>query len=256
MHSIEQQSPVWQPDTVQAYSPRVYGFILDECVRRITGADSLGQYFHESVAKPLGLDFYIGLPQSEHERVATLFPGKYQGGTSLFEQAFTTPGSITQRAFRSPAGLNTVQDLNLPETWAAGYVAMGGVGSARGLAQFYSAVLSRRDVIPSSPISGCSQPLSSAAEDQVLHVPMAFSTGMMQDRVLPDSMQKETQLFGPNASAFGHAGAGGSLAFADPATGISFAYVMNQMELGVLPGRKALGLVQALYSPQKGIPCS
>jgi CubicO group peptidase (beta-lactamase class C family) len=71
---------------------------------------------------------------------------------------------------------------------------------------------------------------------------------MMMDPINPETHQKSRQLFGPSEGAFGHPGAGGSLAFADPETGLSFAYVMNQMEVGVLPSEKALGLVRALYS--------
>jgi CubicO group peptidase (beta-lactamase class C family) len=82
--------------------------------------------------------------------------------------------------------------------------------------------------------------------DKVLLLETAFSAGFMRDPVGPDGA-KQRQTFGPSPSAFGHPGAGGSQAFADPETGISFAYVMNQMEPGVLPNAKSLRLVEALY---------
>jgi CubicO group peptidase (beta-lactamase class C family) len=90
------------------------------------------------------------------------------------------------------------------------------------------------------------QPVSSGL-DAVLHQPMAFSHGMMKDPVDPVTGQKLRRLFGPSLQAFGHPGAGGSLCFADPENRIAFAYVMNQMEVGVLPSSKALGLVDRLY---------
>jgi CubicO group peptidase (beta-lactamase class C family) len=253
IHSIERQRPIFTPGTTQAYCPRTYGFVVDEIVRRITGAESLGQYFDEIFGQPMNLDFWIGLPHEHHHRVATLFPGKYgiSPGDVAFQKAFSTQGSVTQRAFSSPQGLNAVQDMNQPHAWQQGYVSMGGVGSARGLAKFYGMLANGGkwqgvQIIPHW-IMGALSTAASAAVDEVLRVPLAFSAGMMMDPIDGESLQKMSLLCGPNAAAFGHAGAGGSLAFADPDSGYAFAYVMNQMEVGVLPGPKALGLVKALY---------
>jgi CubicO group peptidase (beta-lactamase class C family) len=83
--------------------------------------------------------------------------------------------------------------------------------------------------------------------DRVLLLETAFSAGFMRDPV--DAAGRKTRTnFGPSLKAFGHPGAGGSHAFADPENRISFAYVMNQMEPGVLPGPKALRLIDALYA--------
>ena len=81
--------------------------------------------------------------------------------------------------------------------------------------------------------------------DRVLLTDTAFSAGFMRDPVSLDG-KKLRAIFGPSPSAFGHPGAGGSHAFADPERRIGFAYVMNQMEPGVLPGPKALRLVEAV----------
>jgi CubicO group peptidase (beta-lactamase class C family) len=82
--------------------------------------------------------------------------------------------------------------------------------------------------------------------DRVLLIETAFSAGYMKDPVDAEGV-KLRRLFGPSPAAFGQPGAGGSHAFADPENGLSFAYVMNQMEPGVLPNAKALSLVEALY---------
>ena len=252
--ALEQQTPLWEPGTAQGYHARTFGFLIDEIVRRITGADTLGHYFNEVFGDSLGLDFWIGLPQEQHGRVATLYPGKMNlsAGDQAFMKAFNKADSLTQRTFTSPMGLNAVQDFNQPHTWSQGYASMGGVGSARALAKFYSVFANGGkfngvQVIPTWIQRALSEPLSQA-EDGVLCVPAAFSAGMMMDPIDPETNGKVRQLFGPSEGAFGHPGAGGSLAFADPETGISFAYVMNQMEVGVLPSDKALGLVKALYS--------
>jgi CubicO group peptidase (beta-lactamase class C family) len=78
--------------------------------------------------------------------------------------------------------------------------------------------------------------------DRILQIPTAFSAGFMKD-----SSEVPRRIFGPSPSAFGHPGAGGSNAFADPENGIAFAYVMNQMEQSLLPNEKSLRLVDAIY---------
>ncbi len=251
--SLEKQAPLWPGEKRQAYHARTFGFLLDEIVRIITGADSLGHYFDELFGRPLDLDFWIGLPREQHERVATLYPGKMNisTGDQAFLRAFGTTGSVTQQTFASPVGANAVQDFNQPHIWQQGFASMGGVGSARALAKFYSVFANGgkwkgEQTIPTWILQALSKPLTQAT-DEVLCVPIAFSAGVMMDPIDAETGEKTRQMFGPNTGAFGHPGAGGSVAFADPDTGISFAYVMNQMEVGVLPSDKALGLVRALF---------
>ena len=248
--ALERQTPLWPSGTRQAYHARTFGFLLDEIVRRVTGAPSIGAYFREIIGAPLALDFWIGLPLEHWDRVATINPGKVgiSARDQAFLKAFSTSGSVTQRAFASPVGLGAVSDLNKPEAWAAGYASMGGVGSASALGKFYSMLASGgQPLVPPEVISVLRTPLSQD-NDAVLCLDAAFSAGMMMDPLNPETGDKLRALFGPSKQAFGHPGAGGSLAFADPENGIAFAYVMNQMEIGVLPGEKALGLVEALYA--------
>jgi CubicO group peptidase (beta-lactamase class C family) len=255
--ALENQRPLWQPGTRQGYHARTFGFLMDEIVRRITGAESLGEYFRETIGSPLGLDFWIGLPSAQHDRVASVYPGKISiaGSDQPFIKAFTNSSTLTHRTFNSPQGLTAVSDFNLPETWTRGYANMGGVGSARGLAKFYAMLAqggtwAGRKIVPPGIMPLLSQTLSQE-EDQVLCTPIAFAAGVMQDPLQTDPELppgKLRQHYGPSLRAFGHPGAGGCLAFADPENGISFAYVMNQMEVGALPGTKSLGMIERLYS--------
>lgn len=249
--ALERQAPLFTPGTRQGYHARTFGFLLDEIVQRITGAESLGHYFNQRIAEPMRLDFWIGLPQELMPHVATLYPGKMRVGAAQdpFFQAFNTRGSITQRAFASPTGLNAVQDMNNPDTLARGYPSMGGVGSARALAAFYAMLANSgwwngNKLVPDWILQAM-QTTYTQQEDAVLCTPIAFGAGMMRD-ALDESGNKIHKIFGSSKSAFGHPGAGGSLAFADPERGFSFAYVMNQMELGALPGEKTLSLVNAM----------
>ena len=255
--ALEHQRPIWTPGERQGYHARTFGFLMDEIVRRITGAESLGQYFHEMIGRVLGLDFWIGLPAEQHERVSPIYPGKFSlaAADQPFLRAFNTPGSLTVRTFQSPFGLNAVSDFNQPETWARGYASMGGVGNARGLAKFYAMLAEGgrwrgEQIVPESIVEQLGADLSQQ-DDAVLLTPVAFGAGVMRDPLdrdpeSPGHGRKLRQHFGASLSAFGHPGAGGSLAFADPESGLSFAYVMNQMETSALPGEKVLGLVRAL----------
>ena len=91
IEALERQRPLWVPGERQGYHARTFGFLMDEIVRRITGAESLGEYFREMIGSQLGLDFWIGLPTAQHERVATIYPGKISIADSdrPFLKAFT-----------------------------------------------------------------------------------------------------------------------------------------------------------------------
>ena len=137
--------------------------------------------------------------------------------------------------------------MNDSSAWSGGYPSFGEVGTARALAKFYQAVLGKLDteVLPSKIQNVLGTRLVQGL-DQVLSLETSFAAGMMMDPV-GQGGQKLRQLFGPHLSAFGHPGAGGSHAFCDPESGLSFAYTMNQMELGLFPGERGLSLVRACY---------
>jgi CubicO group peptidase (beta-lactamase class C family) len=124
---------------------------------------------------------------------------------------------------------------------------MGGVGTAKALAQFYQAAMGLIESPISMPIQRALQSKQIQGPDQVLLQEMAFTCGCQQDPVNAHGI-KMRHLYGPDLSAFGHPGAGGSHAFADPATGLSFAYVMNQMALSVMPGNRSTAMVNALFA--------
>ena len=252
--AIERQRPQLPPEAGPAYAPRVFGFLLDEIVRRLAGGESLGARWRRVFAEPLGLDFWIGLPESEHHRVATMLapkPGPPAKADELFLKAFTNSSSLTRRAFASPAGLAAASAMNAPEVRSASLPAMGGIGSARALAKFFAMLASGgtcqgREFLNPEILDWIAGPATQGF-DPVLQREMAFAAGFTRDPV--DAIGKKIRsMLGPSTAAFGHAGAGGSLAFADPERNLGFAYVMNQMELGVLPHERCQSLVRALFS--------
>ena len=254
--AIAEQAPYWEPGTAHGYGPRLFGYLLDELVRRIAGR-TLGEYWRTVFAEPLGLDFWIGVPEEIVAKVAPIFLPKAAPPKDRFYTAFVTPGSLTLRAFGSPDGLKSVAAMNAPEGRRASLPGFSGIGTAAALAKFYAMLasdgtLDGRTFFQPQTLAWMNTTLAQG-DDRVLLIETAFSAGFMKDPLTlkgdPGSLdgKKLRAIFGPSPSAFGHPGAGGSHAFADPEHRIALAYVMNQMEPGVLPGPKALRLVEAIY---------
>jgi CubicO group peptidase (beta-lactamase class C family) len=247
IQAIEAQLPLWPPGTAHGYHGRTFGFLLDELARRITGK-TLPDYWQDNFARPLELDFWIGLPKTQNMRVAMIYAAK--GGKppepKQFYSDLVTPGTLARKAFTSPHGLNVISKMNDPQIRAHPIVSFGGIGSASALAKFYSMLANGGKLDGQSFFSGKTMALMtrtlSDGMDRVLQIPTAFSAGFMKD-----SRDSGRRIFGPSATSFGHPGAGGSHVFADPENQIAFAYVMNQMEQSVLPNEKSSRLVDAIY---------
>jgi CubicO group peptidase (beta-lactamase class C family) len=250
--ALASQAPAIAPGVRHGYHARTYGFLLDELIRRLRPAHTLGSYWREQFAEPLGLDLWIGLPQEQDHRVASIYPARVALGQQMdaFYEALADEASLTRRTFAGPRGLASVASMNTPVARRASLPSMGGIGTARALGKFYAMLanggaLDGRTFYSPATILLMSTPLATGL-DAVLCMETAFSAGFMQDPVGLDG-NKVRQLFGPSYRAFGQPGAGGGHAFADPENNIAFAYLMNQMELGVLPNTKSLSLVSALY---------
>ena len=245
--ALEEQKPLWPPGTAHGYHARTFGYLLDELVRRIAG-QSLSEYWQKTFAAPLNLDLWIGLPEKENPRVATIYTAK--AGTppqpKQFYADLVSPGTLARKTFTSPYGLHAVSAMNDPAIRAKPIVSFGGIGSANSLAKFYAMLanggkLDGRTFFSEKTMSWMTTTLTDGM-DRVFQIPTAFSAGFMKD-----ATRSVRCIFGGSTSAFGHPGAGGSHALADPENKISFAYVMNQMEQSVLPNEKSLRLVNAIY---------
>ena len=262
IEALEKQQPNWPPGSAHGYHARTFGFLLSELVRRIAGV-KLPDYWRKTFAEPLGLDLWIGLPEKENARVATIYAPKTgkQPQPQQFYTDVATRGTFAHKVFTSPRGLSAVGEMNKPEVRARAFVSFGGIGSARSLAKFY-AMLANSGSEPDGPLTesghgrrffsdqtlGWMKTTLADGMDRVFQIPTAFSAGFMKD-----SEKGERRRFGGSTQPpvrlgpFGHPGAGGSHAFADPENRISFAYVMNQMEQSVLPNEKSLRLLDAIY---------
>lgn len=232
---IAQQKTLWEPNTTHGYHIRSFGWILGELVRRVTG-QTLGTYLATHIAQPLSADFWVGVPESELERCATLIPDS----TPL--KFDTPPSELTVKAFTGPSnlfGYNTM--WNDKALLMAELPSSNGVGSAAALAKIYAATV--------SPINGIqllnADTIAQACEvqsqgiDSVIGIESCFGLGFM----LPPWLAQG--VCGPKS--YGHFGAGGSFGMADTENGLSFAYLMNKMSMSPTDTR-ALNLVKAMYA--------
>ncbi len=235
VEAIAAQAPVWEPGTKHGYHARSYGWILGEVVRRVTGR-SLGRFFADEIASPLDLDFFIGLPPAEADRVAHLYPPVIDAPTQEVLDVFMGPDTLLGQVIAGPSGLFGYDEMwNRPEVLAAEMPSSNGVGTARAVARLYAALIGEVDgrrVLDADTVARATE-VQASGPDHVIGLPMAFGLGYMTP---PPSAPP---------GSFGHAGAGGSLGMADPAGRWALGYVMNQMQLGLTGDARSAGLIDA-----------
>ena len=251
---MEEQSALPLPSSGSAYGPHLFAYALEEILRRLTCGETLPEYWRRVFGGPLGIDLWIGLPESENIRVAALGApprGMLDGCEMSFARAFADPDSLVHKSFTRPANLpGGIAEWNTPRIRAASLPSVGGIASAEGLAKFYAMLANGgkyngRTFFKGQSLDWMSTRLTQGF-DHVLQCDMAFSAGFMMDPV-DNNGQKKRFLFGKSVSAFGHIGLGGSLGFADPERGTGFAYLIKNWEAGVLPRERCTGMVDALY---------
>jgi CubicO group peptidase (beta-lactamase class C family) len=246
--ALAAERPWWPPGEDHGYHALTFGWLVGEVVRRIDGR-SLGRYFAEEVAGPLGADFRIGLPDREHGRAAELsalpLPQESDGeGASLAAAFLSDPEGIAARAFMNPPSM--AAGPNVPEWRRAEIPGANGHASADGIARVYAA-LARGGragdvhVLAPESIERCRRE-QSHGPDRVLGIRTRFGQGFML------SQDEPLAAFGPNPGAFGHPGAGGSLGFADPEAKLAFGYVMNRLGPNILLDPRAQALIDAAYA--------
>lgn len=240
--SIEKQTPLWEPGTAHGYHARTFGWILGEVVRRVTGR-TIGAYFADEIARPLGLSFHIGLPELLEPQVATLYPPPAPTDPAEIEirERFMGAGTLLGRVLDGPGDLAYGPVWNSRELHAAEIPSSNGIGDARSLARMYAATIGEVDgtrLLSPETVEAARRP-ASEGPDRVIHLETRFGLGFM----LPPTLGLDCR-----PSCFGHPGAGGSLAFADPEADFTFGYVANQMRLGMTGDDRTRNLIRATYA--------
>jgi CubicO group peptidase (beta-lactamase class C family) len=248
---LEREEPFWKPGIRNGYHGITLAWTIGEMVHRSTGK-RLGAFFHEEVAKPLGLDFAIGLPVDREPRVAPMIYAPITDevrNSRVSQAAVKEKDSATHYFMFNMGGF----DANSHEAHAAEIGSANGISNARGLAGLYAPLanggelkgvrLLGRDALQRMAL--CSV---ATHEDATLRIPTRFSLGFMKamDNRRLDNAAHCSLLIGE--PAFGHVGAGGSLGFADAECRMSFGYTMNRMGFGILMNDRGQSLVDAAYS--------
>lgn len=245
---LARQRPAWEPGTRQAYHAITLGYYQSELLRRVDPQHrSLGQFFQDEIASPLGLDFYIRLPEAiPNSRLAKISrPGMaaiLRGFPLRFFFSAFNPRSNIARAL---GGSDLPHDEQRIYARNFEVPSGGGVGTARAIARAYSAFATggRELQLRPATLAALSAPAVAPArgfhDECMLTDGVRFSLGFMQHGPIWS--------FG-NEGSFGFPGAGGSLGFADPTAGIGYGYVTSQMGTALTGDPRELALREALYS--------
>jgi CubicO group peptidase (beta-lactamase class C family) len=229
------QEPWWEPGTASGYHAVTQGFLIGEVVRRITG-QTIGEFFREKVAKPLGADFHIGLDPSEFARVGNVIPPP-----PLDEAIISGASELAVRSLGNPL-------LDGSESWTEAWrraeiPAANGHGNARSVAAVQAVMANGGEVggVRLLSAAGCERVLEEQAygTDLVLGSPVRFGLGFgLPSAELPISATGRACFWG---------GWGGSVVLVDMDAHMSFAYVMNRMEQGIVGDDRGFGLGLAVY---------
>ncbi|WP_369388958.1 serine hydrolase domain-containing protein [Streptomyces sp. CG1] len=223
---LADQKPFWRPGTAFGYHALVIGALTGEVVRRATGR-TLQEVYEERVRAPYGTDFFLGLPESEEPRfrsVQPMLPTPEQ--QVLLAAQPTGPHTLSAIAFNThvPEPGTLADYVNSRLVRAKGPASAGGVASARGLATMYAAAISELDERPPllkpDTVAEVGQ-IHSVGYDLVARAHKSYGLGF----------QATADTWHPilGAGAFGHSGAGGSQAFADPRSGLAYGYTRRRM---------------------------
>ncbi|WIX97961.1 serine hydrolase domain-containing protein [Amycolatopsis mongoliensis] len=231
------QEPLYEPGSAGGYHALVYGWLVGEVVQRVAG-QGIREFFAEQVAGPLGADFSIGLASdADLDRCAILVdPVMTEEMENALATAFANAGPVAQAALANPrlAG----HDANEPAFRRAVMPALNGHGTARAIATIYGGLVD--GTLLSAPALARARESQGKEIDAVLGLPNEWGLGFY--------LGSDARGFGPNPTAFGHDGLGGSTGGADPENGIAFGYTLNQLGPLIRDDPRKMALIQALYT--------
>lgn len=231
---LARQTPAWMPGTKHGYHAQTLGLYEAELIRQVDPRHrTLGQYFQDEIAKPLDIEFYIGLPDEiPSSRIATLKGFKpWQMLLNIHKMrwslvsALLNPNSLTARAFMVTKVFQEIESYNTRSLQTIEFASANGIGTVRSIAKAYSefATGGKTLGIQSDTLAALTQSATipkNGLFDEVLRAETTFSLGYLKP--------SPSLYFGTNDKAFGMPGTGGSFAFADPDRRLGYAYAMNK----------------------------
>lgn len=225
------QEPWWEPGTQPGYHAVTQGYLIGEVVRRITD-QSIGRFFADEVAGPLGADFFIGTPPEADARIGTLIPPPDAS------ELISSLGELGIRTLSNPV---ISGELTREEWWRRCEIpAANGHGNARSVAAVQSVISCGGEARGTKLLSGAGVEAlfreQANGRDLVLGVPLRYGLGY--------GLASPTMPMTPRMCAWG--GYGGSLVFNDLERRSTVAYVMNRMEAGLVGDMRGAAIVLAL----------
>jgi CubicO group peptidase (beta-lactamase class C family) len=255
------QRPVWRPGARHGYHSVTFGWYAAELLRRVDPRHrTLGRFFAEEIARPLGIAFHIGLPDEvPQDRLATIHAFTRAGALlhlqelpARFVIRMANPRTMTSRSFQYPRIPDGLDAYNRRAMLAVEIPAVNGTGEVRAIARLYGELATggrslglRPETLPA--LVEAAPPPTRGLRDTILHVDRRYSCGYTKP-------SPSFRFGGADGRAFGAPGAGGSFGFADPETGIGFAYAMNRSGFRLCDDRREVALRDALYRSIGGPP--
>jgi CubicO group peptidase (beta-lactamase class C family) len=250
---LEAEELFWRPGSAHGYHGLTFGFLVGEVIRRVTG-QTVGNFLRTEVAEPLGIDLRLGASESEHARVSHVLaaapPAPGEPVSQYLIKAMTEPSSMQALMMLNTGGYLIPEEWDSPAALQAEIPACGAVGNARSLASLYGALVHDRrigrvefsweDLVRMGAVQ------SAVTEDIMLFAPGRWSLGFTKGAASPRGVEPPARTI-LSEDAFGHVGHGGSIGFCDPVAGLSFGYVMNQMDPDLGVSAKAQSLIDATY---------
>jgi len=251
--ALGKQKPAWEPGAKHGYHSFSLGCFESELIRRIDPEKrTIGRYFHEEIAVPLELDFYIGLPEDiPLTRIATIKgirPWQLLFNLNKmpwpFLKAMFNSRTITARTFANPAVIQDYKSYNDPRFLALELPTANGVGEVRSIARAYSEFATGGKILGlhADTLNALQQPATPPRDgllDQALCVDTLYSMGYLKPN--------PSYSFGSSEKAFGTPGAGGSFGFADPDLQVGFAYAPNKFGFYLWNDPREEALREATY---------
>lgn len=216
-----------EPDDARSfgcYHPLTFGWICGGLVRRIDGR-SVGRFFADEFAGPLGLDLWIGLPAAENHRTGQLSLAPSWEGAAISPPGAADHDPLVWRTWANPDLFPGDLPWNTEPFHAAEIPGAGGIGSARSMSRFYAALVNggSLDGVRVLKEATIEQGIEEIARfvDPLVGRPLVLGTGFW--------LQNDEPVFGPPSRAFGHPGAGVSMHGAWPELGVAFSFLPNVM---------------------------
>ena len=237
--ALARQGPWWEPGTQSGYHALTQGHLIGEVIRRVTG-DSIGTFFREEIAEPLGADFHIGIGKEHFHRICDLIPP--EGG--IEDQV--EPDGIAARTFANPA-IDALESRT--DGWRQAEIpAANGHGNARSVVRVQSIVANGGTAFGTTLMSeeGCKVIFDEQSNgmDLVLGMPIRFGMGY--------GLTSDLMPLGPNPNTCWWGGWGGSLIVVDQDARLCFSYVMNRMEASLMGDQRGMSIAQSVYQSLAG----